>query len=218
MRVIEKLRTFNTIAFSVMSVLVILTLAAVLANFARSWNDDPRYNERNQLSERIRQYSGDVTHYGDRKIIYYHRSVPGGAQLDARFVGMVDGRVLKVSKDPGQLIYGFELLQHKEQNDGGAIGYVALVNTGKNGGKQLFDVVLGRFSDMTQMTLAKDVSAMDSPTALDDKNFSVVLWKEREGATFNIFEVASGRAVVTKELGMERRSVPDAAAPVNKYH
>lgn len=56
---------------------------------------------------------------------------------------------------------------------------------------------------MTQITLAQNVSEMDAPSMLDENRLSTILWKKGEGASFNVFDLTSGKALVTEALGLK---------------
>lgn len=110
MQIFTKLQKFNTVAFTLLSVLLIFLILLFISQHANEWIEKNEYDRSLFDGVASDRYIGNVTSSSAGPITYYHRAGEGDAKLDVRFIDMRDGRVLNISKDPAQPIYRLEIL------------------------------------------------------------------------------------------------------------
>lgn len=225
MRILPALRRFNAVAFSAMVVLAIALLLTALWQWHRERETYQDVITAGPPDRLLLDPSGHTVRAGDRLLAYYFWSkLAGEAKYDVRFVDMRNGTVFPLSPDTGQAIYDFSVLQPDEDQDKPAVAYVALLKTGddKTSGRPLFDAVVGRLSDMRQFVIARNIRLMDAASVLDEHTLSMILWDQKAGGEFYLFDLAAGRVVARRPVGIGiPESPPDAAmaaAPQNKFN
>lgn len=225
MRILRALRRFNTVAFSVMVVLAIALLLMVLWQWRRERETYQDVVAAGKPDRLLLDPSAHTVRVGDRLLAYYLWSkLAEEAKYDVRFVDMHNGAVFPLSPDSGQAIYDFSVLQPNEDKDKPAVAYVALLKTGddKASGRPLFDAVVGRLADMRQFVIARNVRLMDAASVLDEHTLSMILWDQKVGGEFYLFDLAAGRTVARRPVGIGIPESPPeaamAAAPQIKFN
>ncbi len=156
--------------------------------------DDKDYGYR--LPVDIVKYSGDEIEVEGGKIVSYRQSDPydeyeAAEGANATFVDMMTGKTqLVVPEDSGQMVFYLNVIYRKAEPSIG-IGYVARVGTKEDYEAGRIDVIVGRFSDLSQKLLFSDVRFLDSPTHIDGSTISMIVWPLDRKAKYVTVDLAS---------------------------
>lgn len=217
MSILPALRKFNTVALAITLVLAILLLLVALFQASQSHFDDTGSHQDAPSSS----ISGEMIDAGDRQLTLYQVGAKyEEGPTDLRFVDSRNGETIRFADDPKQKVFGGQVLgmPHRQMDEQG-YGYLGLIQTGKVGGKPLFDLVVLRFRDMKRFVVATGIFASD-PVEIDPRSFSSVIWDKTERSKFILFDIEQGKIVVTRDLEMQgvfQRPANPNAPPKNVY-
>lgn len=222
MRLMRKLRAFNTIAFAVIAVLLIVCLVLLLVTMTLDAVRRRELPGSSTIPQPIGEARliGEVIHGEKRPLTLYYLDAPGDGRRALRLVDMRSGEVFRPFKDDRRVLNGFTLLSETE--DAATTGYIAITRNGGTDEHPLFDVVGCSFADIKFFTLARGVAAMDAPQAVAGMGISMVLTAPDGKSRFVIVDWARGLISMERPLDLpvspgEGGSAGTRAPPVKGY-
>lgn len=219
----ETLRKANHVAFALLMLLLIPLVAMSL------WWTYQTNRERNGWQREVRAdppsvQAQSVSNGANRYNIYWRdKPLSDGARENLSIVSMQDGSEHRLTENPAQAIYGFDVLQVPGSDmDAGAVGYIAELRNGGTDKAPQFDLVIGRLSPLGQTVAVRGIRYLDTPTMLDSHRVSMIVTDPQDQSTFRIFDLERGAFELIKPLDSasghrEEEAGPEAAAPVGKF-
>ena len=139
-------------------------------------------------------YAGEEIETADGRIVSYREndrydSYEAAEGANATFIDMKSGKSrLVLPKNGPQLLFFLSIVYAQDDPDIG-IGYVARVGTKEDYAQGRIDVVVGRFTDLEQAVLFKNVRFVDSPTGIGTNAIAMIVWSADDDAHYTVVDL-----------------------------
>ncbi len=185
------------------------TPAAVVAQEAEAIDSGDLKGYGHALETAFPNYSGEEIPTADGRIIQYRQSDPydeyeAAEGANATFIDMKSGKTqLVVPKNGDLMVFYLNVIYDEPDGDMG-VGYVARVGTKDDYSNGKTDIVVGRFSDLAQKTLFRDVRFVDSPTGVGGDSISMIVWPQDTKAQYKVVDLRSFDVIVSTNIDLPK--------------
>lgn len=145
----------------------------------------------------------------DGAIIAYEANEELGFQpergANVSLTNMETGQSVTIAPEESSVV-AWHVLDDDEVEMGSprALGYVAFVADDEQFETGRFDLVVGRFADLTPKTVAENILYGDLPTVHGDQSVAIIVWAEEDQAEFVSIDLATGEIFQRRAVDLPR--------------
>ena len=164
--------------------------------------DDNAYNSEGRYVGRdIETVDGAVIAYEANEDLNFRPERGANVSL----TNMETGQSVKIAPD-GSSVLAWHVLDADDIEMGSprALGYVAFVASDAQFDVGRFDLVVGRFADLTPKTVAGDILYGDLPTVHGSQSVAMIMWAEEDQAEFVSIDLATGNVIERRAIDLPR--------------
>lgn len=185
------LNRFNAVAIFVALLLYFSFMIFEMISYSQ-FSDDFGYQRDSGFDHFLDDFPGDVIETGSGNTISYQVASEGSEELkidgqNVSFTDMETGKSVMILPDGSeQLIFSWDQVELRGEK---TFAYLARVGNETDYDAGFLDLIIGRYSDLEQRTLAQRVRFVDGPQMIDEDTMSVIVWLEPERAEFWLIDL-----------------------------